>query len=168
MKVNEIRDRYLKFFEERAHKIYDSSPLVPKDKSILFTIAGMVPFKSFFLGREKAPVKRATSSQRCIRTSDIDIIGLTPRHLTCFEMLGNFSFGDYFKKEAILIGWELVTSVLKLDSNKLIITIYEDDDEAFDIWKEIVPKKQIVRLGKDNNFWFSGESGPCGPCSEIY
>lgn len=168
MKVVEIREKFLNFFKERDHRVYDSFSLVPDDKSILFTIAGMIPFKRIFLGIDKPNTNRATSSQRCIRTGDIEIIGLTPRHLTSFEMLGNFSFGDYFKKEAISYGWELITEEFKIPKNKLIVTVYKEDEEAYDIWSKIIDKDQIVRLDKDNNFWTSGESGPCGPSSEIY
>tara|TARA_Y100001935_G_C17310050_1_gene515212 strand:+ start:71 stop:2533 length:2463 start_codon:yes stop_codon:yes gene_type:complete len=168
MKLSEIRERFIKFFEDRDHKFYESAPLVPKDKSVLFTIAGMVPFKQFFLGYDKAPSSRATSPQRCIRTSDIDVIGSTARHLTSFEMLGNFSFGDYFKEEAIKMGWELITKELGIDRNRLIVTVYKDDIDAFRIWEKIIPASQIVKLDKDNNFWEMGETGPCGPSSEIY
>jgi alanyl-tRNA synthetase len=168
MSASEIKEKYIKFFESKGHKAYNSFSLLPEDKSILFTIAGMVPFKQIFLGREKAISKRAVSAQRCIRTSDIDIIGTTARHLTFFEMLGNFSFGDYFKEKAIEMGWCFVKNILKIPEDRVIITIYKDDNEAFEIWSKLINIDQIKRLGKDSNFWYSGQEGPCGPCSEIY
>ena len=169
MKLAEIRSRFLNFFKDRDHKIYESAPIVPKDKSILFTIAGMVPFKEFFLNLEKPPTNRATSSQRCVRTNDIECIGKTARHLTTFEMLGNFSFGDYFKKEAIAMGWELITKELGIPEDKIIVTVYKEDEEAYNIWKSLdVKESQIYKLDRDNNFWEMGDRGPCGPSSEIY
>lgn len=166
----EIREKFLSFFEERGHQIQPSASLIPhNDPSILWTAAGMVPFKPFFTGQAVAEVKRVTTCQKCIRTPDIESVGRTARHHTFFEMLGNFSFGDYFKESAIPWAWEFVTEYLKLPQDKLWITIYLDDDEAFEIWnKEVgVPVERIVRLGKDTNFWEIGV-GPCGPCSEIY
>ncbi|HBX22321.1 MAG TPA: alanine--tRNA ligase [Desulfotomaculum sp.] len=170
MQGKEIRAKYLKFFEQRGHKIMPSSSLIPhNDPSILWTAAGMVPFKPFFTGAAKPEVLRATTCQKCLRTPDIDSVGRTARHHTFFEMLGNFSFGDYFKKDAIPWAWEFVTKELGLAPEKLWITIYQDDDEAFDIWHQDVgiPKDRIVRMGKDTNYWEIGV-GPCGPCSEIY
>ncbi|MHB1042417.1 MAG: alanine--tRNA ligase [Eubacteriales bacterium] len=170
MTGSEIREKYLKFFEEKGHKILPSASLIPvNDPSILWTAAGMVPFKPFFTGAAKSEHLRVTTCQKCIRTPDIESVGRTARHHTFFEMLGNFSFGDYFKESAIPWAWEFVTERLKLDPEKLWITIYMDDDEAFEIWHRVVgvPAERIVRLGKDTNFWEIGV-GPCGPCSEIY
>lgn len=170
MKGFEIRQAYLEFFKEKGHTIKSSVSLVPDDATVLFTIAGMVPFKPFFLGQvSPLPFTRAASSQRCLRTNDIENVGKTARHHTFFEMLGNFSFGDYFKQEAIVWAWEFLTSVVKLPAERLYASIYLDDQEAFDIWnKEIgLPEERIIKLGQDSNFWTMGETGPCGPCSEI-
>ncbi|SHK08465.1 alanine--tRNA ligase [Desulforamulus aeronauticus] len=170
MTGKEIREKYLKFFEERGHQILPSASLIPhNDPSILWTAAGMVPFKPFFTGQAVSEYKRATTCQKCIRTPDIEVVGRTARHHTFFEMLGNFSFGDYFKEKAIPWAWEFVTEQLGLPKEKLWITIYLDDDEAFEIWHKVVgiPAERIVRMGKDTNFWEIGV-GPCGPCSEIY
>ncbi|SFH35830.1 alanyl-tRNA synthetase [Desulfotomaculum arcticum] len=170
MTGNEIRAKYLHFFESKGHKILPSASLIPhNDPSILWTAAGMVPFKPYFTGAAKPDVLRATTCQKCLRTPDIEEVGKTARHHTFFEMLGNFSFGDYFKQDAIPWAWEFVTEHLGLEPEKLWITIYLDDDEAFEIWhKDVgVPKERIVRMGKDTNFWEIGV-GPCGPCSEIY
>jgi alanyl-tRNA synthetase len=170
MTGNEIRESYLKFFESKGHKRLPSASLIPvNDPSILWTAAGMVPFKPFFTGASKPDYTRVTTCQKCIRTPDIESVGRTARHHTFFEMLGNFSFGDYFKESAIPWAWEYVTEILHLPAEKLWITIYLDDDEAYDIWHKTVgvPSERIVRLDKDTNFWEIGV-GPCGPCSEIY
>ena len=170
MKSSEIRKRYLDFYKKHGHTVYDSAPLVPNDPTLLFTVAGMVPFKPFFLGTKVPENPRAASAQRCIRTNDIENIGKTARHLTFFEMLGNFSFGDYFKEEAIKLGWELTTKELGIPADKLIISVYEDDADAYNIWKNIVgiPEDKIKKLGKEENFWEGGNTGPCGPSTEIY
>ncbi|KAL0922282.1 hypothetical protein M5K25_006254 [Dendrobium thyrsiflorum] len=167
---DEIRQRFLRFYASKGHKIIPSSSLVPDDPTVLLTIAGMLQFKPVFLGKEPRPVPCATTAQRCIRTNDIENVGRTARHHTFFEMLGNFSFGDYFKKEAIVWAWELTTKEFGLPSERLWVSIFEDDDEAFNIWyTEVgVPKERIKRMGEDDNFWTSGVTGPCGPCSEIY
>jgi alanyl-tRNA synthetase len=172
---NEIRETFLKFFENKGHVRVKSSPLIPKnDPTLLFTNAGMVQFKDYFLGKEKPPFKRATSCQKCMRAggkhNDLENVGKTGRHHTFFEMLGNFSFGDYFKREAIEFAWELVTEVFKLPIERLYVSVYEKDDEAFEIWNRIVglPEERIYRLGEKDNFWAMGDTGPCGPCSEIY
>ncbi|MGM9647462.1 MAG: alanine--tRNA ligase [Eubacteriales bacterium] len=168
--VNDIRESYLRFFESKGHLRHKSYPLVPiGDKSILLINAGMTPLKKYFTGEEEPPRHRMTTCQKCIRTPDIDRVGLTARHGTYFEMLGNFSFGDYFKEEAITWAWEYITQVLEMPVDKLWVTIYMDDDEAYDLWanKIGVDPAKIVRLGKEDNFWEHG-SGPCGPCSEIH
>ena len=165
----EIRAKFLNFFEERGHKVLPSASLVPADPTVLLTIAGMLPFKPIFLGQQEAEVPRATTSQKCIRTNDIENVGRTARHHTFFEMLGNFSFGDYFKKEAIAWGWELVTKVFALPPDRLVVSVYHTDEDAFAIWRDAIgiPAYRIQRMG-DDNFWASGATGPCGPCSEIY
>ena len=168
--VNDIREKYLSFFESKGHLRHKSYPLVPiGDKSILLINAGMTPLKKYFTGEAEPPRHRMTTCQKCIRTPDIDRVGITARHGTYFEMLGNFSFGDYFKREAITWAWEFITKVLEMPVDKLWVTIYRDDDEAYDIWaNEIgIDPAKIVRLGKEDNFWEHG-SGPCGPCSEIH
>ncbi len=168
--LNDLREQFLSFFESKGHTRLPSFPLVPhNDNSLLLINSGMAPMKKFFLGQETPPNKRVTTCQKCIRTPDIEQVGKTARHGTFFEMLGNFSFGDYFKVEATQWAWEFVTEVLKMPTDRLWISIYEEDDEAFDIWtKQVgVPAERIVRLGKEDNFWEHG-SGPCGPCSEIY
>ncbi len=168
--VDQLRQMYLEFFQEKGHKILPSASLIPKgDPTLLLTGAGMVPFKPFFLGKQVPEHKMVTTCQRCLRTADLEQVGVTARHGTFFEMLGNFSFGAYFKKEAIHWAWEFVTQRLKLPKEKLWVTIYLDDDEAFQIWnREVgVPEERIVRLGKEDNFWEIGV-GPCGPCSELH
>lgn len=168
--LNEIREKYLSFFESKEHLRLPSFPLVPQnDVSLLLINSGMAPLKPYFTGKEVPPRKRVTTCQKCIRTPDIENVGKTARHGTFFEMLGNFSFGDYFKREATAWAWELVTKVLELPEDRLWVSIYQDDDEAFEIWtKEVgVSADRIVRLGKEDNFWEIG-LGPCGPCSEIY
>ena len=175
MKAQEIREVFLHFFEKRGHRIVQSSSLVPKDDpTLLFTNAGMNQFKNVFLGLEKREYKRAVSVQKCLRVSgkhnDLEQVGKTRKHHTFFEMLGNFSFGDYFKKEAIEYAWELLVEELKLEKSRMYITVYEKDDEAYRVWEnEIgVPSDRIIRLGKKDNFWAMGDTGPCGPCSEIH
>ena len=168
--VNELRRMYLEFFESKDHLKMNSFSLVPQnDKSLLLINAGMAPLKPYFTGQEIPPRRRVTTCQKCVRTGDIENVGKTARHLTFFEMLGNFSFGDYFKHEAIAWSWEFLTKVIGLDENRLYPSVYQDDDEAFDIWnKEVgVAKDRIFRFGKADNFWEHG-AGPCGPCSEIY
>lgn len=168
--VNEIRKKYLDFFQEKGHLKMNSFSLVPQnDKSLLLINSGMAPLKPFFTGQQIPPNKRVTTCQKCIRTGDIENVGKTARHGTFFEMLGNFSFGDYFKEEAIPWAWEFFTRVLQLPEDRLYVSVYQDDDEAFEIWNKKVgiPEKKIVRLGKEDNFWEHG-TGPCGPCSEIY
>ncbi len=168
--LNELREKFLSFFESKGHLRLGSFPLIPKDdKSLLLINSGMAPMKKYFTGEVTPPRKRVTTCQKCIRTPDIERVGITARHGTYFEMLGNFSFGDYFKHEATAWAWEFCTQVLELPVDKLWVTIYQDDDEAFDIWtKEVgVAPERIVRMGKEDNFWEHG-SGPCGPCSEIY
>ncbi|MEH2230771.1 MAG: alanine--tRNA ligase [Nostoc sp.] len=167
---NEIRNIFLDFFAQREHQILPSASLVPEDPTVLLTIAGMLPFKPIFLGQRTPEFKRATTSQKCIRTNDIENVGRTKRHHTFFEMLGNFSFGDYFKEQAIAWGWEISTQVFGFSPENLVVSVFKDDDEAFGIWRDQigVPVARIKRLGEDDNFWVSGPTGPCGPCSEIY
>ncbi|MFN2348999.1 MAG: alanine--tRNA ligase, partial [Thioalkalivibrio sp.] len=175
MKSAELRTSFLEYFRSKGHEVVASSPLIPaNDPTLLFTNAGMVQFKDVFLGREQRPYVRATSSQRCVRAggkhNDLENVGYTARHHTFFEMLGNFSFGDYFKHDAIRYAWEYLTQVLKLPEDKLWVTVYEDDDEAADIWlKEIgVDPARFSRIGASDNFWSMGDTGPCGPCTEIF
>ncbi|MEH1772839.1 MAG: alanine--tRNA ligase [Nostoc sp.] len=167
---NEIRNIFLDFFAQREHQILPSASLVPEDPTVLLTIAGMLPFKPIFLGQRTSEFKRATTSQKCIRTNDIENVGRTKRHHTFFEMLGNFSFGDYFKEQAIAWGWEISTQIFGFSPQNLVVSVFKDDDEAFGIWRDQigVPVARIKRLGEDDNFWVSGPTGPCGPCSEIY
>ena len=165
----DIREKFLKFYEERQHKILPSASLIPEDPTVMLTIAGMLPFKAIFMGQQKAPQPRATTSQKCIRTNDIENVGRTARHHTFFEMLGNFSFGDYFKEQAIAWAWELSTQVYKIPAERIIPSVYLDDDEAFAIWRDKIgiPEHRIQRMGEDN-FWKSGITGPCGPSSELF
>jgi len=168
--LNELREKYLKFFESKDHLRLPSFPLVPQgDKSILLINAGMTPMKKYFTGEETPPRKRVTTCQKCIRTPDIERVGITARHGTYFEMLGNFSFGDYFKKEVIPWAWEFCTQVMEMDPEKIYCSVYLEDDEAYDIWTKDVGVKpdHMVRFGKEDNFWEHGQ-GPCGPCSELY
>src|SRR5258706_6569808 len=183
MSAADVRRAFLEFFRERGHTIVPSASLVPgNDPTLLFTNAGMVPFKDVFLGKEKRDYQRAVSSQACVRAggkpNDLENVGYTARHHTFFEMLGNFSFGDYFKKDAIQFAWELLTRVYKLAPEKLWVTVYQTDDEAYDLWTKAigVPKDRVVRIGdkpggakyQSDNFWQMADTGPCGPCSEIF
>ena len=173
MDANELRKAFTGFFSERDHTVVPSASLIPHDKTLLFTVAGMVPFKPYFVGEEPAPWPRAVTVQKCVRAggkhNDLDEIGRTKRHLTFFEMMGNFSFGDYFKERAIPLAWEFVTEVLKLDADRLWITVHTTDDEAEALWRDVVgvPAERIQRLDEDN-FWQMADTGPCGPCSEIF
>ncbi len=167
---SQIRQTFLDFYAQRGHKILPSASLVPEDPTVLLTIAGMLQFKPIFLGQRTAESPRATTSQKCIRTNDIENVGRTARHHTFFEMLGNFSFGDYFKKQAIAWAWELSTEVFGLPASNLVVSVFREDDEAFAIWRDEIgiPGDRIQRMGEADNFWQSGPTGPCGPCSEIY
>ncbi|MGM0533008.1 MAG: alanine--tRNA ligase [Campylobacterota bacterium] len=169
----DIRKEYIEFFKTKNHKEVPSAPLVPDDATLLFTNAGMVQFKSIFAGLAPAPTPpRAVSCQTCIRAggkhNDLDNVGYTSRHHTFFEMLGNFSFGDYFKKEAIAYAWEFVTEIIKLDKNRLYVTVHHSDEEAYEMWQAHVDKERIYKFGDEDNFWQMGDTGPCGPCSEIF
>ena len=173
--VNDIRTAFLDYFAGNGHEVVPSSPLVPRnDPTLMFTNAGMVQFKNVFTGLETRPYKRATTSQKCVRAggkhNDLDNVGYTARHHTFFEMLGNFSFGDYFKERAIELAWKLVTGEFGLPAEKLLATVYIDDDEAFDLWRKIsgLPEERIIRIAGSDNFWSMGDTGPCGPCSEIF
>ncbi|MDX8378723.1 MAG: alanine--tRNA ligase, partial [Gallionella sp.] len=182
MKSSEIRQQFLDFFASKGHAVVASSSLVPhEDPTLLFTNAGMNPFKDVFLGFDKRPYTRATSSQKCVRAggkhNDLENVGYTARHHTFFEMLGNFSFGDYFKRDAIAYAWELLTVVFKLPKDKLYVTVYAEDDATYDIWtKEMgLPADRVIRIGDNkgaryasDNFWMMGDTGPCGPCTEIF
>ncbi|HEY4534439.1 MAG TPA: alanine--tRNA ligase [Enteractinococcus sp.] len=175
MQTHEIARRWTAFFEKKAHTVVPSASLVSPDPSLLFTVAGMVPFIPYFLGQQTPPYKRAVSVQKCIRTADIEEVGKTARHGTFFQMAGNFSFGDYFKHDAITMAWELLTTSQNdggygLDPERLWVTVYEEDDEAYEIWRDVVkiPIERIQRIGKEDNYWHTGQPGPGGPCSEIY
>ncbi|MEO1791817.1 MAG: alanine--tRNA ligase [Cyanobacteria bacterium J06629_19] len=166
----DIRQQFLDFYAAKGHRILPSASLVPEDPTVLLTIAGMLPFKPIFLGQRAAEFPRATTSQKCIRTNDIENVGRTARHHTFFEMLGNFSFGDYFKKQAIAWAWELSTEVFQLPADRLVPSVFREDNEAFEIWRDDIgiPENRIIRMGEADNFWKSGPTGPCGPCSELY
>src|SRR5689334_13946006 len=177
----EIRERFLRYFAERGHARLPSGPIVPaNDPTLMFANSGMVQFKDVFTGQDKRDYKRATTAQKCMRVSgkhnDLENVGVTARHQTFFEMLGNFSFGDYFKRDAIGFAWEFLTKVVKLDTNRLCVTVFGGegtlpaDTEAEQLWTEIagLPRERIIRLGAKDNFWSVGDTGPCGPCSEIH
>src|SRR5829696_4139527 len=173
--VNEIRSTFLDYFARNDHEVVASSPLVPRnDPTLMFTNAGMVQFKNVFTGLEKRPFQRAVSAQKCVRAggkhNDLDNVGYTARHHTFFEMLGNFSFGDYFKDRAIELAWNLVTKEFGLPKDRLTVTVYIDDDQAFKLWKKIagLPDEKIICIAGSDNFWQMGDTGPCGPCSEIF
>ena len=173
--TNEIRSLFLNFFSKHSHHVVPSSSLIPhNDPTLMFTNSGMVQFKDIFLDKEKSLFKKATSSQKCVRAggkhNDLDNVGYTKRHLTFFEMLGNFSFGDYFKQDAIEYAWNFITKELALDPNRIYITVYHEDDESFRIWKKLTnfPDSKIIRISTNDNFWSMGDVGPCGPCSEIF
>src|SRR5215203_2013701 len=173
--VNDIRSSFLDYFVKNGHEAVASSPLVPRnDPTLMFTNAGLVQFKNVFTGAEKRPYTRATSSQKCVRAgvkhNDLDNVGYTARHHTFFEMLGNFSFGDYFKDRAIELAWNLITKEWDISPERLTVTVYHTDDEAFDLWKKVagLPESRIIRIRTKDNFWAMGDDGPCGPCSEIF
>src|SRR6186713_475677 len=173
--VNDIRKSFLDFFARNDHQIVASSALVPRnDPTLMFTNAGMVQFKNVFTGLEKRPYSRAVTAQKCVRAggkhNDLDNVGYTARHHTFFEMLGNFSFGDYFKERAIELAWSLCTREFGLAKDRLTVTVYSEDDHAFDLWKKIagLPESRIIRIATSDNFWAMGDTGPCGPCSEIF
>lgn len=166
--AKELREMFIKFWEEKGSKHLPSFSLVPEDPSLLFTIAGMVPLKPYYLGIKEPEHPRVVTSQKCVRTNDIENVGRTARHHTFFEMLGNFTWGSYFKEEAISWAWEFLTERVGLDPERLYATIYLDDDEAFNVWRKFLPERKIYRFGQDDNYWFMGDTGPCGPCSEIY
>ena len=173
--LNDIRATFLDYFARNGHTVVDSSPLVPRnDPTLMFTNSGMVQFKNVFTGIETRDYKRATTSQKCVRAggkhNDLDNVGYTARHLTFFEMLGNFSFGDYFKDRAIPFAWELLTKDFGIPGDRLTVTVYHDDDEAWTLWKKVagLPDERIVRIATNDNFWMMGPTGPCGPCTEIF
>src|SRR5437879_337296 len=173
--ANDIRSTFLGYFQKHGHQIVPSSPLVPRnDPTLLFTNAGMVQFKNVFTGAEKRDYARATTSQKCVRAggkhNDLENVGYTARHHTFFEMLGNFSFGDYFKDRAIELAWNLVTKEYGLDKDRLLVTVFAEDDDAFELWRKIagLPEQRIIRIATSDNFWSMGDTGPCGPCSEIF
>jgi alanyl-tRNA synthetase len=172
---NDIRATFLDYFARNGHAVVESSPLVPRnDPTLLFTNSGMVQFKNVFTGQERQPYSRATTAQKCVRAggkhNDLDNVGYTARHHTFFEMLGNFSFGDYFKEQAILHAWNLVTKDFALSPDKLLVTVYSEDEEAAIFWRKIagLPENRIIRIATSDNFWRMGDTGPCGPCSEIF
>jgi len=173
--LNEVRNTFLKYFEKNDHKIVESSNLVPNnDPTLMFTNSGMVQFKNVFTGLEKKDFKRATTSQKCVRAggkhNDLENVGYTPRHHTFFEMLGNFSFGDYFKERAIELAWNLITKDFGLNKKKLYFTVFQEDNESFNLWKKVtgLGDDRIIKISTSDNFWSMGETGPCGPCSEIF
>ena len=173
--LKSIRNTFLNYFSNQSHKIVSSSNLVPdNDPTLMFTNSGMVQFKNVFTGLEKKSYKRATTSQKCVRAggkhNDLENVGYTPRHHTFFEMLGNFSFGDYFKEQAIYLAWKLLTEEFELSKEKLCVTVYSEDNESFDLWKKIsgLSESKIIRISTSDNFWSMGDTGPCGPCSEIF
>jgi alanyl-tRNA synthetase len=173
--VNEIRSSFLQYFARNGHEIVPSSSLVPRnDPTLMFTNAGMVQFKNVFTGAERRHYNRAVTAQKCVRAggkhNDLDNVGYTARHHTFFEMLGNFSFGDYFKPLAIELAWNLITKEFGLAKDRLWVTVYHDDDDAFSLWKRIagLPESRIIRIATNDNFWAMGDTGPCGPCSEIF
>ena len=175
LSTNQIRTKFLDYFAANGHEIVASSSLVPhNDPTLMFTNAGMNQFKNYFTGVEVPKVKRAVTSQKCVRAggkhNDLDNVGFTARHHTFFEMLGNFSFGDYFKEEDIFYSWNLLTKELEINKDKLLVTVYHNDDVAADFWKKIagLPQEKIIRIATDDNFWSMGDVGPCGPCSEIF
>ncbi|MGB8182339.1 MAG: alanine--tRNA ligase-related protein, partial [Stellaceae bacterium] len=175
MLTNDVRAHFLDYFRRAGHEVVPSSPLVPRnDPTLLFTNAGMVQFKNVFPGLEKRPYKTAASSQKCVRAggkhNDLENVGYTSRHHTFFEMLGNFSFGDYFKERAIELAWNLITKEFKLPPDRLVATVFATDDDAWNLWKKIagLPDQRIVRIDTADNFWAMGETGPCGPCSEVF
>ena len=173
--ANDIRKAFLDYFAAHGHEIVPSSPLVPRnDPTLMFVNSGMVQFKNVFTGVESRPYKRAATSQKCVRAggkhNDLDNVGYTARHHTFFEMLGNFSFGDYFKDVAIELAWSLVTKEFGVDAGRLVVTVYHEDEAAADLWRKIagLPEDRIIRIATSANFWSMGETGPCGPCSEIF
>ena len=169
MNSNQIRTEFLNYFESKNHDVIKSASLIPHDNTLLFTAAGMVPLKDYFSGNKVPDNPNMASSQKCIRTIDIDIIGDTDRHLSFFEMLGNFSVGKYFKKEAIRYSYEFITEVLSINPERLWFTVYKDDKESFDIWlNEIGVPEERIQYGDKDNFWHMNIPGPCGPCSEIF
>ena len=173
--LNDIRSAFLNYYAKQGHQIVPSSPLVPRnDPTLMFVNSGMVQFKNLFTGVETRDYSRAVTAQKCVRAggkhNDLDNVGYTARHHTFFEMMGNFSFGDYFKEEAIFYAWEMITKELQIPKEKLVVTVYHDDDEAAAIWKKVAgfTDEKIIRIATDDNFWMMGPTGPCGPCSEIF
>ena len=173
METQNVRRQFLGYFKKNGHSIIPSSPVVPHDDpTLLFTNAGMNQFKDVFLGKSVRDYKRAATSQKCIRVggkhNDLENVGHTRRHLTFFEMLGNFSFGDYFKKDAIRMAWEVATEIFQYEPERIWPSVFREDDEAFELWTHYVPGERIVRFDEKDNFWAMGDTGPCGPCSELY